>query len=163
MTEDNIVYIQQGRYVDKKWMRLSIDFCWRHPLQEQVVDTFVPNDTLIRGGVGVLASCIDIGVGAEDPDLKEAKSVVILTGANACGKVPPFLILSESCFLTGSRASIWNRFVYIQWFYSSNWSGDPLDRTDTIYGTGIFLETPTVALILTSHHRSGGSYILYTV
>ncbi|PAV17141.1 dna mismatch repair msh5 [Pyrrhoderma noxium] len=70
MTEDNIVYIQQGR----------------HPLQEQVVDTFVPNDTLIRGGAGVLASYMDIGVGAEDPNLKEAKSVVILTGANACGK-----------------------------------------------------------------------------
>ncbi|OSD07423.1 hypothetical protein PYCCODRAFT_1463684 [Trametes coccinea BRFM310] len=37
MTEENVIDIKQGR----------------HPLQELVVDTFVPNDTFIVGGVGI--------------------------------------------------------------------------------------------------------------
>jgi DNA mismatch repair protein MSH5 len=42
----------------------------RHPLQEQVVDTFVPNDLALGGD-----------------SLGEVKRMVICTGANACGKV----------------------------------------------------------------------------
>ncbi len=52
----------------------------RHPLQEQVVDTFVPNDFFIVGGVGSnIADAIMDG--------NERKSAMVCTGANACGKV----------------------------------------------------------------------------
>lgn len=55
----------------------------RHPLQELIVDTFVPNDVHIVGGTN--------GVGTNDGQDnalgEEAPNVVICTGANACGKV----------------------------------------------------------------------------
>jgi hypothetical protein len=44
----------------------------RHPLQEQVVDTFVPNDLDINSHKGV----------AGNPH-----RILICTGSNACGKV----------------------------------------------------------------------------
>ncbi|KAH8114747.1 muts domain V-domain-containing protein [Phellopilus nigrolimitatus] len=66
MTEDNIIDIRQGR----------------HPLQEQVVDTFVPNDILVKGGAGIGAPFED----SEDSAMANVKSVLVLTGANACGK-----------------------------------------------------------------------------
>lgn len=49
----------------------------RHPLQELIVETFVPNDTAIEGARGV-------GIG--DKDEEGLNSVIIVTGANACGK-----------------------------------------------------------------------------
>ena len=55
----------------------------RHPLQELVVDTFVPNDTYIAGGTYQLDVDGEQGGGPEE----EAPNVVICTGANACGKV----------------------------------------------------------------------------
>ncbi|KAG7088348.1 hypothetical protein E1B28_012352 [Marasmius oreades] len=63
MVEENMIEIVQGR----------------HPLQEMVVDTFVPNDARLRGG-------------SWRPEELEAvaerwNNVVICTGANACGKV----------------------------------------------------------------------------
>ncbi|EJC98525.1 uncharacterized protein FOMMEDRAFT_96519 [Fomitiporia mediterranea MF3/22] len=71
MTDKNVLCICQGR----------------HPLQEQVVDTFVPNDVYVRGGLG----------SGPDPEGKEmpededipadTKGILLLTGANACGKV----------------------------------------------------------------------------
>ncbi|CDO75430.1 hypothetical protein BN946_scf184916.g14 [Trametes cinnabarina] len=73
MTEENVIDIKQGR----------------HPLQELVVDTFMPNDTFIVGGAG-------IGVAAEETSSEDddsqcdahylKNSVVVCTGANACGK-----------------------------------------------------------------------------
>ncbi|KAJ7644219.1 DNA mismatch repair protein MutS [Roridomyces roridus] len=57
MVEENVIDIQQGR----------------HPLQEQVVDTFVPNDAHLAGGCG-------------EPFGAEWNSVLLCTGANACGK-----------------------------------------------------------------------------
>ncbi|KAG9117287.1 MutS protein msh5 [Ceratobasidium sp. 392] len=62
MTEDNVLEIQSGH----------------HPLQALQVPTFVPNDIHIVGGRG-------IGVEPEESE-HEAKSVMIVTGANACGK-----------------------------------------------------------------------------
>lgn len=64
---------------------------YRHPLQEQTVDIFVPNDILIVGGAGS-ASCPAIHGNGDDSDhaFEEntvGNSVVICTGANACGKV----------------------------------------------------------------------------
>ncbi|KDR82897.1 hypothetical protein GALMADRAFT_220895 [Galerina marginata CBS 339.88] len=64
MVHENITEIIQGR----------------HPLHERVVDTFVPNDARLIGGAG-------IGADAEYPDDNEQwNSVLLCTGANACGK-----------------------------------------------------------------------------
>ncbi|RDB18026.1 MutS 5 [Hypsizygus marmoreus] len=63
MVEDNIIDIYQGR----------------HPLQEQIVDTFVPNDARIVGGASTSSAFLG-------PDNKECNSVLLCTGANACGK-----------------------------------------------------------------------------
>ncbi|KAI9058149.1 hypothetical protein FKP32DRAFT_1582301 [Trametes sanguinea] len=73
MTEDNIIDIKQGR----------------HPLQELVVDTFVPNDTFIVGGAGIGASIEETSSeddGTETDAHYARNSVVVCTGANACGK-----------------------------------------------------------------------------
>lgn len=60
-----------------------------HPLVEQVTDLFVPNDLRVAGGAGGARNS------AEDEEVDELSemadsqdfSVVICTGANACGKV----------------------------------------------------------------------------
>ncbi|KAF8158095.1 hypothetical protein B0H34DRAFT_749503 [Crassisporium funariophilum] len=82
MVQDNVIEIIQGR----------------HPLHEQVVNTFVPNDARLIGGAG-------IGSSTELPDDNEQwNSVLLCTGANACGKVSfssgarITLILMHSCF-----------------------------------------------------------------
>jgi DNA mismatch repair protein MSH5 len=69
-------------------------FSFRHPLQEQTVDTFVPNDILIVGGAGIGSHPTTTvhGGGDEGDHLVSeggvlGNSVVICTGANACGKV----------------------------------------------------------------------------
>ncbi|KAH9480408.1 MutS protein-like protein 5 [Psilocybe cubensis] len=67
--EDNLVEIIQGR----------------HPLQERVVDTFVANDAHLIGGAG-------IGANPNYPeDGRQWNSVLLCTGANACGKVGCFV------------------------------------------------------------------------
>ncbi|KAI9443370.1 muts domain V-domain-containing protein [Lactarius indigo] len=72
MSNENVIKIQQGR----------------HPLQEQTVDTFVPNDVFLIGGAGI-ESYADIH-GEEDDLMSEGStpgnSVLVCTGANACGK-----------------------------------------------------------------------------
>ncbi|KAH8998418.1 muts domain V-domain-containing protein [Lactarius akahatsu] len=72
MSNENVIKIQQGR----------------HPLQEQTVDTFVPNDVFLVGGAGI-DSYPDIH-GEEDDLTSEGStpgnSVLVCTGANACGK-----------------------------------------------------------------------------
>ncbi|KAJ7505221.1 muts domain V-domain-containing protein [Mycena galericulata] len=67
MVDDNIIDIKQGR----------------HPLQEQVVDTFVPNDAHLAGGSGNRS--VLVGDEATN-EAEEWNSVVLCTGANACGK-----------------------------------------------------------------------------
>ncbi|KAI8986224.1 DNA mismatch repair protein MutS [Trametes punicea] len=75
MTEENVIYIKQGR----------------HPLQELVVDTFVPNDAFIVGGAGLGVALDDISIADDDTEEDEPypqkNSIVVCTGANACGKV----------------------------------------------------------------------------
>ncbi|KAJ7175937.1 muts domain V-domain-containing protein [Mycena filopes] len=67
MVDDNIIDIKQGR----------------HALQEQVVDTFVPNDAHLAGGSGNRS----VLVGDESTnEAEEWNSIVLCTGANACGK-----------------------------------------------------------------------------
>lgn len=67
MSEDTIIDIDQGR----------------HPLQEQVVDIFVPNSAQLVGGVGLGDSAESQ---AEVDSLSMFSSIVLCTGANACGK-----------------------------------------------------------------------------
>ncbi|KIK45627.1 hypothetical protein CY34DRAFT_22463 [Suillus luteus UH-Slu-Lm8-n1] len=67
MSEDSIIDIDQGR----------------HPLQEQVVDIFVPNSAQLVGGVGLGDSAESQ---AEVDSLPIYSSIVLCTGANACGK-----------------------------------------------------------------------------
>ncbi|CAE6341580.1 unnamed protein product [Rhizoctonia solani] len=62
MTEDNILEIRGGI----------------HPLQTLIVPTFVANDANLVGGRGIKA-------GKED-DGENIKSIMVCTGANACGK-----------------------------------------------------------------------------
>ncbi|KAJ4468951.1 muts domain V-domain-containing protein [Lentinula lateritia] len=73
MVEDNIIDIVQGR----------------HPLQELVVDTFVPNDARITGGDGyfsIFTNTTEVDTQLEENHLKLWNSVLLCTGANACGK-----------------------------------------------------------------------------
>ncbi|CAE6415963.1 unnamed protein product [Rhizoctonia solani] len=60
MTEENVLEIQGGT----------------HPLQSLLVTTFVPNDTHLAGGRGI----------GTESGVDGAKSIIICTGANACGK-----------------------------------------------------------------------------
>ncbi|KAI0366907.1 hypothetical protein BV20DRAFT_951195 [Pilatotrama ljubarskyi] len=74
MTEDNVINIKQGR----------------HPLQELVVDTFVPNDAFILGGAGIDAAIEDSVSDADEVEEQrhyQKNSLVVCTGANACGKI----------------------------------------------------------------------------
>ncbi|KAG2066456.1 hypothetical protein BDR04DRAFT_1081862 [Suillus decipiens] len=66
MSEDPIIDIDQGR----------------HPLQEQVVDIFVPNDARLSAGIGFGDSAELQGTDS----LPMCTSIVLCTGANACGK-----------------------------------------------------------------------------
>ena len=50
----------------------------RHPLHELILDAFVANDAHLVGGAG-------LGATSDYPD--EWNSVLLCTGANACGKV----------------------------------------------------------------------------
>ena len=52
-------------------------------------DTFVPNDTLMMGGAGLGSSVdryIQIDGGSDTSGKSHAKSIVVCTGANSCGK-----------------------------------------------------------------------------
>ncbi|KAK0503937.1 DNA mismatch repair protein MutS [Armillaria luteobubalina] len=67
MVDQNIIDIKQGR----------------HPLQEQVVDTYVPNDAHLTGGFYDPSELLSDSTRSGD---KTWNSVVLCTGANACGK-----------------------------------------------------------------------------
>ncbi|KAG1881991.1 DNA mismatch repair protein MutS [Suillus tomentosus] len=67
MSEDPVIDIDQGR----------------HPLQEQVVDIFVPNDAQLVAGIGFSDSAESQ---TEVDNLPMCSSIVLCTGANACGK-----------------------------------------------------------------------------
>lgn len=90
LSEHNLSVIKQGRYV----VIISsasplLDTRRRHPLQELVVDTFVPNDTVLAG-LDCPEEVVDLFRQQYDIDecMKGPKSgIIICTGANACGKV----------------------------------------------------------------------------
>lgn len=63
----------------------------RHPLQELVVDTFVSNDVIVKAGSEINAVAVMNGAG-EDDATRYANSCLLVTGANACGKVSMFLV-----------------------------------------------------------------------
>ena len=70
-----------------------------HPLQELVVDTFVPNDVRMAGGGSTDARIpFDDGEDATDSGEDDVmNSIVICTGANACGKVKQLRIELQTC------------------------------------------------------------------
>ncbi|KAL1736511.1 DNA mismatch repair protein MutS [Schizophyllum commune] len=74
MVDENVIIINGGR----------------HPLQEQVVDTFVANDTRLAGGLGAHVQMdSDDGDGETEGGQGKTefmKPVALCTGANACGK-----------------------------------------------------------------------------
>ncbi|KAH9941054.1 muts domain V-domain-containing protein [Amylocystis lapponica] len=70
MTEKNVLDIKQGR----------------HPLQELVVDSLVPNDAFVVGGAGVGTFNTPEDSSNSDEGEHEHNSIVICTGANASGK-----------------------------------------------------------------------------
>ncbi|EMD39519.1 hypothetical protein CERSUDRAFT_111843 [Gelatoporia subvermispora B] len=69
MTNENVLDIKQGR----------------HPLQELVVDTFVPNDAFAIGGAGI-GSEIEHHTNRGSLYEQEYNGIIVCTGANACGK-----------------------------------------------------------------------------
>ncbi|KAK0221916.1 DNA mismatch repair protein MutS [Armillaria fumosa] len=79
MVDQNIIDIKQGR----------------HPLQEQVVNTYVPNDAHLTGGFYDLSELLSDSTRSSD---KTWNSVVLCTGANACGK-SVFLKQVQSAFM----------------------------------------------------------------
>lgn len=83
----------------------------RHPLYEQVVDTFVPNDVHIIGGAGIGSSPII------PDDGNQWNSILLCTGANACGKVHCFVgsyPCSYSTFVWTERL-LETGLIYITW------------------------------------------------
>ncbi|KZT11913.1 uncharacterized protein LAESUDRAFT_670086 [Laetiporus sulphureus 93-53] len=76
MVDDNIIDIRQGR----------------HPLQEMVVDTFVPNDAFAVGGCGFGCDSNPDDINTRDESSvdntvrREQNGIIVCTGANACGK-----------------------------------------------------------------------------
>ncbi|KAG8888308.1 MutS protein msh5 [Tulasnella sp. 332] len=90
----------------------------RHPLQELCVDTFVPNNLHIFGGLGTNAVYCSAGSDTEEFQEENSqrikkRSVVICTGPNACGKsvylkqnalIP--LMAQIGCFVPADAATI---------------------------------------------------------
>ncbi|KAI0822038.1 DNA mismatch repair protein MutS [Trametes gibbosa] len=96
MTDTNVIDIKQGR----------------HPLQELVVDAFVPNDAFILGGSGsgVLNAEDTDAVGEFDEERHcQKNSVVVCTGANACGKVALIHFVSAEAATLGVVDKIFTR------------------------------------------------------
>jgi hypothetical protein len=61
----------------------------RHPLQEQAVDTFVSNSASLVGGAGTNSQFAGYRDQQQTDGTLTWNSVVVCTGANACGKVSP--------------------------------------------------------------------------
>lgn len=128
----------------------------RHPLQEQVLDMFVANDAYVVSGQHqvdnhsspplpsdrVTTSSVrgrrDRSTDREEEGRKERCSVVIVTGANACGKsVYLKQVRTSSFFLLGLR--------YLRG--RTDDSACYLDRFDTIHGTSTVFPSFSVQLL----------------
>lgn len=80
----------------------------RHPLQELIVETFVPNDCALSGGKGVKENGMIADRSGDD-----CNSIMIITGANACGKstylkqLALIVIMAHiGCFIPADSAQI---------------------------------------------------------
>jgi hypothetical protein len=158
-----VLNIKQGRYgafsvIPQYYRRpiadffLGVFYIYRHPLQEQTVDTFVPNDILIVGGAGI-GSCP--AVHGEGDDLMSegsvrGNSVVICTGANACGKVkkprswfPSELMHASNVFMNDGQSVYLKQVRSLAKIFFRKIFGPRLDcyyagikgRADTVNGT----------------------------
>lgn len=91
LSEDNITVIKQGRCgAAMFFIIISKPNCRnRHPLQELVVDIFVPNDALLIGFdcPENVASLLEEEYELDDCMRGCRSNVMVCTGANACGKV----------------------------------------------------------------------------
>ncbi|CAE6468150.1 unnamed protein product [Rhizoctonia solani] len=84
MTEENVLEIRGGTNWAKPEMTEENVLEIRggtHPLQSLLVPTFVPNDAHLVGGKGIKA----------ENEGEDEKSIMICTGANACGKIGCFV------------------------------------------------------------------------
>lgn len=134
MTEENVIDIAQGRCVAHVFWHFKY-LGWgasRHPLIEQVVDTFVPNDARLLGGAG-------IGATVDPPDrMRRWNSMLLCTGANACGKVglhtchvyltesfTQSVYLKQVCFWWGSGGGTeWTDSLFSDCHYSDYGAGE---------------------------------------
>lgn len=115
----------------------------RHPLQELVVDTFVPNDIAFAG-----SGCEGVRLPSDDEDAtgdnSELNSIVVCTGANACGKVgtgaAALLPVIDDLPPSNNRACISSRYVnaVIVFFSCSSDTLPFAGSFDTLHGTGMF-------------------------
>lgn len=81
--------LAEGKFNHDFRMAFAYKFS-RHPLQEQIVDTFVPNDLLLAGRAREKVPSMEEDDDGEDDTMtsrRDARSMLVCTGANACGKV----------------------------------------------------------------------------
>ncbi|KAI1180496.1 muts domain V-domain-containing protein [Nemania sp. FL0916] len=97
MTDTNILYIEGGR----------------HPLQELVTSSFIPNDCSMAGGTGSPAGIHDDPASSEIDDFSDSPSTIVLTGPNHSGKsvylkqVAIIVYLAHiGCFVPAQHAQI---------------------------------------------------------
>lgn len=143
MIEDNYIEILQGRCVVWSPPHVPSPNFSRHPLYETVVDTFVPNDTHLIGGAGFNSDV------AQTDNKQQWNSVLLCTGANACGKVSFHhlaalrfsLVALECLYETGTlenhcnichRTWTWYRLPSSRFWHRYE-SIDPLNRINIIH------------------------------
>ncbi|KIM89101.1 hypothetical protein PILCRDRAFT_211886 [Piloderma croceum F 1598] len=76
----------------------------RHPLQEQAVDTFVPNSASLVGGAGTNSQFAGYRDQQQTDCTTTWNSVVVCTGANACGK--SVYLKQIGCFVPAESATL---------------------------------------------------------
>lgn len=91
LTESNILDIRGGRSVSQDVSRMVLKLTNnRHILQEKVVPNFIPNDTLLAGGEGELATdqqeMSSVAPQYRTEDGRIVPSMILVTGPNFSGK-----------------------------------------------------------------------------
>lgn len=133
LTEENVLIVKGGRCARQSLtaFRCLNSLCHnRHPLQELVVDTFVPNDVHLVGSdfSGNIADFDDNESRSSNSLFEDSyNSIIVCTGANACGKVRTFMLFIIIALGQSSSCSTFTK--------------ERLSETgcyDTVHGTGTF-------------------------